>query len=116
MVPYEHLDELRKEVENNGGIVATTMQELRDAYGARKLGVHVRTAISNELAGRGLGHVPAELPEYQHYEVLIFRLGSDIARVVQAVQSPSAQSAALLRDLAQSEARTRLEQIRALLE
>jgi hypothetical protein len=42
---------LKEAVEKNGNVLTVTMEQLRDAYGAAKLGVHIRDAISSTLAG-----------------------------------------------------------------
>jgi len=55
-------DEIKQIVEKNGNVATLTMEQLRDAHGASKLGVNVRAEISSTLAGMGLGHVPQELP------------------------------------------------------
>lgn len=62
-------DEIKRRVEAAGGVYTTTMDKLRDAEGAGKLGVHIRTNISKSLAGIGLGHIPIELPSNQHEQV-----------------------------------------------
>ena len=50
---------IKKDVENNGNILTVTMETLRDATGKAKLGINVRQEIQSELAGIGLGHIPA---------------------------------------------------------
>lgn len=62
-------EEIKAHVESKSNIATITMEKLRNAHGSAKLGVHVRTEISNILAGMGLGHVPVELPSYQHEQV-----------------------------------------------
>lgn len=106
-------DELVANVDSNGGLHRATMEELRDAHGASKLGVHVRSAIRSELASRGLGVLPNELPSYQHEEVRVFRLGSPIADIVNAVVTPSASGDMLLREVGGHEAEV-LNKIREL--
>lgn len=48
-------DEIKNAVEKNENVLTITMEQLRDAHGSAKLGVHVRTEISSTLAGMGLG-------------------------------------------------------------
>ena len=60
------LHTIKDQVEKNGNIHTFTMDVLRDAHGASKLGVNVRAEISQNLAGIGLGHIPVDLPNYQH--------------------------------------------------
>ena len=49
--------EIKEQVEANGNVRTFTMDVLRNAHGAGKLGVNVRAEISQALAGIGLGHV-----------------------------------------------------------
>ncbi|MCX5097588.1 hypothetical protein OOK36_55120 [Streptomyces sp. NBC_00365] len=79
-------DELRKAVEDNGGVLRIHMGHLRDLIDAGRLGINVRNDISRRLAGAGLGHLPAELPAYQENEVVIYQLGTPAADVVEAVR------------------------------
>lgn len=111
MAKYE---ELRKQVESEGSLLLTTMEVLRDTHGAGKLGVHVRGSIHGALEANGLGHLPGELPTYQHEEVRLFRLGTPIADTINAVLHPSEGGDQVLRQSAGSEAQSVLKQIRDL--
>lgn len=79
-------DELRKAVENCGGVLRLHMGHLRNVIDAGRLGINVRNDISRRLAGAGLGHLPAELPPYQENEVVIYQLGTQAADVIEAVR------------------------------
>ncbi|MEU0726193.1 hypothetical protein [Streptomyces sp. NPDC006140] len=79
-------DDLRKAVEENGGVLRIYMASLRELQNAGRLGIHVRNEISRRLAGAGLGHLPDELPPYQENEVVVFQLGTPAADVVEAVR------------------------------
>ena len=81
-------DELREAVENNGNINTFTMDFLRDAHGSARLGVHVLAEINNALAGMGMGHVPKELPTYQHEQVRVYKRGTPIGDVIETVLAP----------------------------
>ena len=63
-----------------------------NAPATRWLGVHVRNAISNELAGLGLGHVPVELPGYQDDLVRLFKMGTPVGDFVNSVLTPGGMS------------------------
>ncbi|MGL5823422.1 MAG: hypothetical protein ACRCYU_00940 [Nocardioides sp.] len=115
MTNYSTYEELGGLVDSEDGLVLTTMEELRDAHGVGKLGVHVRAAIHERLAGQGLGHLPYELPSYQHEEVRIYRLGSQIAKVVNAVIRPSATGDDILRQSVGTDAQKTLAQVRELI-
>lgn len=107
-------EELRKAVEANGGLMVVTMYDLREAHGAAKLGVHVRREISGGLAAVGLGHFPHELPSYQEEKVRVFRRGTPIADLVDAVLSPSDFGDERLREAGGNQATEILKEIRQL--
>lgn len=85
-------DEIKNDVEVNGNVFTVTMERLRDANGAGKLGVHVRAEISRTLAGMGLGHVPQELPGYQHEHVRLYKRGTKVGELIEAVLTPGEQN------------------------
>jgi hypothetical protein len=107
-------DDLRKQVESEEGIYTTTMEELREIHGAGRLGQHVRSAISSSLMANGLGHLPTELPAYQESSVRVFRLGTPLADVVNAVINPSTGGDQVLRQVAASKGQEIIKQIRQL--
>lgn len=76
-------------IEDENGILLTTMETLRDAHGVSKLGIHVRAAIADQLKSYGIGTLPEDLPAYQHEPVRLYRLGSPIANIISAVRYPS---------------------------
>ncbi len=108
------LDQLRQVVEENEGVLTITMEHLRDAHGAGRLGVHVRTSISKALLGRGLGHFPEELPAYQENPVRIYKLGSRVADLIDAVLKPNPDNDEQLRRAGGGDAEAVLDNIRAL--
>lgn len=81
-------DGIKERVEQQGDIRTVTMEELREAYGASRLGVHVRNEISRALAGVGLGHIPEELPSYQHEQVRLYKKGTTAGELIDTVLSP----------------------------
>lgn len=89
MAGWQMIKEL---VENADDVCTVTMEQLREAHGAGKLGVHVRAEISKALAGMGLGHVPQELPSYQHEQVRLFKQGTDVGELIQTVLKPGEQN------------------------
>ncbi|WP_049575908.1 hypothetical protein [Nocardiopsis sp. SBT366] len=91
---YESLGEA---VDDNGGVFAAPMATLRLINGAARLGPGVCATISKELSKHGLGHIPVKLPESSTEDVRIFRLGTQIADVVAAVQVPSHEGDEALR-------------------
>ncbi len=97
---FANLEAVRDAVVANGDVLTVLMGDLRDAYGSGKLGVHVRAGISKGLKGVGLGHFPEELPEYQDRAVRLFRMGTPIADLIDAVLTPGAQHDEELRSAA----------------
>lgn len=91
-------DEIKNLVEENGGVVSFTMNELRDAAGKEKLGVNVRAEISKTLAGFGLGHIPKELPSYQHESVRLYKRGTYVGDFIETVLSPGEQNDRRIRE------------------
>jgi hypothetical protein len=85
-------NEIKNAVEKNGNVLTVTMEKLRDAHGAAKLGVHVRREISSALAGMGLGHVPQELPSYQHELVRLYKNGTPVGELIATVLTPGQQN------------------------
>lgn len=72
-------------LQQSGGVFSLRMGDLRDAFGAGKLGKHIRAAISDELENRGIGYVPNPLPVNQHEYVRLYLRGTPAAEVIEAV-------------------------------
>lgn len=87
---------IKERVEKGGNVATFNMLELRDAHGAGKLGVKVRAEISDLLAGIGLGHIPAELPNYQHEQVRLYKKGTPVGQLIDCVLVPGEQNDKLL--------------------
>lgn len=85
-------DLIKTAVENNGNVKTFTMEALRDAFGASKLGVHVRAEISSHLAGMGLGHVPKLLPTNQHEPLRLYKRGTPVGDLIETVLAPGEQN------------------------
>lgn len=107
-------DELTAKLGEMENVLTVRMQEVRDAWKYAKLGIHVRRQISNELRGMGIGHYPNPLPEYQEQPLRLYKLGTPVAQVIDAVLNPSLEHDRELRQMAEGDAQTTLEQIRAL--
>lgn len=108
------MENIRTYVDDGGGLAALTMAELRDEHGVSKLGVHVRQNISRELAGHGLGHFPRELPSHGSDEVRVYRLGTPVAELVDAVLEPSDRGDERLREAANHDTAAIIETIKEL--
>lgn len=111
---FNTFEELNDLVTRQQGVGTVQMEGLRDAFGVKRLGIHVRTQISNRLKGYGLGHFPAELPLYQEDYVRVYKLGSPVAELIQAVLQPSPDHDEKIRRAGGGDAEAILEQVRAL--
>jgi hypothetical protein len=113
-VKVSSMEELFDLVNSRGGVMTTTMEVLRDAYGKGRLGVHVREGIRNALVGLGLGHYPQTLPEYQERAVRLYRLGSPVGNLIEAVLDLSPEHDEHLRQAVGGDEAEILQQIREL--
>lgn len=84
--------EIKDSVEKNGNVITLTMERLRDAHGAAKLGVNVRAEISSALAGMGLGHIPRDLPSYQNELVRVYKNGTPVGDLIATVLTPGEEN------------------------
>ena len=85
-------DNIKEQVEKNGNVCTFSMNTLKEAHGAGRLGVNVRAEISQTLAGIGLKHVPTELPSSQNEQVRIYKLGTPVGHLIETVLSPGEQN------------------------
>jgi hypothetical protein len=111
---FESFDAIKGHVEDSEGVATLTMRDLRDAHGAKKLGVHVRAGIRSDLARSGLAHYPLDLPENQHELVRVYLSGSPIADRIKAVLDLSDEADAQLRQWVTGDAEETLQHIREL--
>ena len=107
-------------VDEQGGVGAVTLGELRDAVEAEKLGKLVMNRITQELASHGLGYFPRELLDAnttprQHQQVRLYRKGSNAAaRAIEAVLHPSDVGDSFLSELGTDNAQDVLARVREL--
>jgi hypothetical protein len=115
-VHVNKFDEIKDQVQADDGVRAYRMETLRNAAGYGKLGKYVVVEISDHLRRRGLGHAPDPLPSDSWATVLVYELGSDVEKLVNAINSPSTEGATFVRSFANQDAAQVLTQIRALVE
>src|SRR5262249_31162248 len=96
------------------GVLSLRMGQLRDAYGAQRLGIQVRTNISEELGRRGIVHYPVELPESQNAWVRLFKLGTPIGDLGNTLATFGPADDEKLRLLGVTDSQSVLEKIRQL--
>lgn len=112
---FSSIEELAGIVDENQGVVTVSMQALRNAYGAERLGVHVRAGLSRALKQAGLGHLPRELPDSQNSWARIYRRGSAVNELIDAVHSIDHDSDQLLRERAANDAADTIQKIREMI-
>jgi hypothetical protein len=91
-------EEIKSLVEENDNVLTISMNELKEAVGKDRLGIHVRSEISKTLAGMGLGHIPSELPSNQHDSVRLYKRGTPAGDLIEVVMAPSESNDRKLRD------------------
>src|SRR5437867_3952104 len=106
--------DVRSAVETAGGVMTLRAGDLRDAFGGGRLSSGVRAGITRELLGLGLGHYPQELPDWQDYLVRVYKLGSPIADLIDAVLEPSMGHDEELRQAVRGDAADIVQRIRDL--
>ncbi len=107
-------EELVQSIANTENVLTLPMGDVRDAWNYGRLGIHVRRQISNDLKGMGIGHYPVNLPEYQHEYVRLYKLGTPISDIIDAVLHPSKEHDDQLRELIGGDSRAILDSIKAL--
>jgi hypothetical protein len=106
------LEHIASEVDANGGIVTLPMWQIRNAYGAGRLGSTVRSNISEQLENLGLRHFPDDLPNDQNALVRLWRSKSAVGKIIRATRRVGDDYDQRLREAASQEAQHILRQIR----
>lgn len=117
---FETFKELKDLVVKNGDVLTVTMEGLRDAQGAAKIGKFVITGIQDSLAKQGLKTFPKELPMFQHECVRVYSDGTAVSKLFSAMVEVSNwdyldenyESDQLIRETVNNEAQDALTQIR----
>lgn len=112
---FSTLDQLRKVLDDRAeGVLTANMWEIRDAYGADRLGVNVVANISSALDNLGIAHFPAELPRDQWALVRVYLRASPVGEVIEAALNPDEKRDAILRKLTSEKADHILRKVREL--
>lgn len=114
MITFSTYKQLATLVDECEGVVSCQMTSLKEAHGVGRLGPHVATNISEQLAKRGLAHYPEELPVSQGDTVRIYRVGTPVGDLIRAVLSldPEDNSDERLRTLATGGHADKIKKIR----
>lgn len=116
MNEFETYDQLNEIVDQNDGVVTVQMYHLRQAHDADRLGSLVRENISKRLQSKGLAHYPDELPSSQHDMARIYRLGTPVGDLIQAVLTPGEGHDETIRKAVSAEAQKALARIKEAIE
>src|ERR1700722_5374149 len=81
------IDELRDQLEQNGGVVTLRMKELKTLSGAQRLGHRIREQLEDALHTAQIGFFPDPLPASENDSVRIYELGTELAELIEAVRT-----------------------------
>ena len=110
---FSTLEELREVVEQNENILTVPMWKVRNAYGAERLKVHIRSGIHEALEGLGLAHMPREIPDDQHDMLRVIKKGTHVAKLIAAVRRVGdPDDDQVIRDAVGGDAKATLQEIR----
>lgn len=114
---YVGAKDLRTAVEADGDLLRVTAEDIRRAEGTYgKLGSHVNNKLAQWLENNGMGVLGGALPRYQHQEAVLYRAGTTMAKVIEAVEYPSELGDKMLRQVASDDgAQDKLERIRGII-
>ncbi|HLY02406.1 MAG TPA: hypothetical protein VKR56_07895 [Candidatus Cybelea sp.] len=87
MNEFDSFDSIEKALNEAAGVMSVPMAQLRDAFGAGRLGIHVIASISDELERRGIGYQPIDLPSNQFNQVRLYKRGTPAGDVIEAAQA-----------------------------
>src|SRR5580693_6995021 len=94
------LDEVVKEVKENGDVLTVPMRRLKDLYGGFRLKSLIRQSIKDGLLYRQLGFVGGpELPSSENDTVRLYIKGTPVARIIEAVELEGARGDERLREI-----------------
>jgi hypothetical protein len=84
VIVFQDFDAVERSLRASRGVLSVQMGQLRDACGVKKLGVHVRAAIEDELEGRNIGYFPRPLPASQGDPVRLYEKGTVVSELIEA--------------------------------
>ena len=107
-------EKLLAELDGNSGIMTVEMGRLRDIHGVGKLGVHVIKGIVQSLESKGIGHYPSNLPVNQWGQVRIYKKGTIVGKMIEAVNKVGEDEDEYIRTNLNSEDQNVLQKVREL--
>lgn len=94
---FDDLDGLLEAVEDQGNLAVCAMFQLRDACGWDRLTARIAEDIEVQLAQRALGVFPRPIPQSRRAEVRVYKKGTSLGNLVDAVLDPAEHRDDLLR-------------------
>ena len=92
MGKYSSIDDVKRAVDENFGLLTVEMKELRDIYARERLGAQVRERIKQDLAKVGISYQSEKagdaLPRYQDDLVRLYRKDSPAQALIEAARHP----------------------------
>jgi hypothetical protein len=98
-VEFETFEELAEAVQENGGLVECVMYQLRDTAGWDRLTNRMLVDIEDQLSQKALGYFPWPMPQGRRDEVRIYKRGTKVGNIVEAVLKPADHKDDLLREV-----------------
>jgi len=87
VIVFQDFDAVERALRTSRGVLSVQMGQLRDACGVKKLGIHVRAAIEDELESRDIGYFPSPLPANQGDPVRLYTRGTVVADLIEAAKA-----------------------------
>lgn len=112
MAAFDTFEELGDLVDSSDGLVVVTAEQLRDAADWQRLTQGAIEDIANGLAQHGLGSFPPMEPGQRGAEVRVYRRGTALGNLVDAVVRPGAPGDRRLRETANNTAADVVARIR----
>ena len=117
---FRSFKQLKELVSDSGDVLTVTMEDLRDAQGAAKLGKYVVQGIRDSLSKQGLKCFPRELPLFQSECVRIYTDGTPISKLYDAMMDvenwdrmeENFEADSLIRETVNNEAHAVISQIK----
>lgn len=86
--------ELSTSVDDNQGVLRTSLAALRELEGRQRSGKHIVAAIEKKLASLGLGHLPENLANRQQQVIVLYKLGTPASELVRAIKEGLTETSA----------------------
>lgn len=111
---YPSIEAIDAALQQSNNVMGVSMEQLRDAHGAQRLGNQVRAGIANKLRNLGIAYHPTDLPSYEHIWVLLYKQGTPVENLVKAILQPGYQSTEVIGRAVEADAEATLQKIREL--